>query len=287
MEDGGRMTEGLEGGSEEGWSEDPIGALETTRIRLLESARVLPGVETVVEPNVAYGSTGLPFAPFNSVAGARFGDDADARIEEIVDWYRQRGMPFSWWLGPRDQPQDLGRRLEAHGLERDEETVPGMALDLRRPLAEAPGPAGLTIERVRDEASFEKVVEVVIAAFGGPGWLRDGLRRFALLGFADGNPQRTYVAHLDGRPVGTSLGFHAGSTLGIYNVAVLPDARGLGIGGAVTRAALQAGADDGCRIAVLESTALGHPIYERLGFRDVAEYRVYCSATAPGDAPPG
>ena len=281
------MTDAAEAGSGAGWSEDPIGALETARIRLFESARLLPGVETVVEANVAYGSSGLPFAPFNSVAGARFGVDADARIEEILDWYRERGVPFSWWLGPRDSPPDLGRRLEAHGLEPDAEAVPGMALDLRRRLREAPGPAGLTIERVRDEASFEFVVDIVIAAFGGLAWLRDGLRRFALLGFADGNPQRTYLARLDGRPVGTALGFHAGSVLGIYNVAVLSDARGRGIGGAVTRAALQAGADDGCRIAVLESTALGHPVYERLGFRDVAEYRVYCSATAPAGAPPG
>ncbi len=67
----------------------------------------------------------------------------------------------------------------------------------------------------------------------------------------------------------------AGAVLGIFNVATVPAARGRGVGRAVTLAALRDGAGAGCRMAVLQASEMGHPVYERLGFRDFAAYDIY------------
>src|SRR5205809_413620 len=79
----------------------------------------------------------------------------------------------------------------------------------------------------------------------------------------------------DDRPVGTALGVVDGPVLGIFNVATVPDARRRGVGRAVMLAAMRDGANRGCRLAVLQSSDMGHTVYERLGFRDFGTYELW------------
>lgn len=139
---------------------------------------------------------------------------------------------------------------------------------------EAP-PAAVTIERVIDEASFRSACAVVAEGFGAPPEFGEALGKFSAVGFADEVPQRTYLACLDGRPVATALGVRAGEVLGILNVATLPDARDRGLGRAATLAAMHDGVAEGCRLAVLQSSEMGHRVYERLGFTDFCEFELY------------
>ena len=60
--------------------------------------------------------------------------------------------------------------------------------------------------------------------------------------------------------------FDDGASIGVYLVGTAPAARGRGLGGAVTAAALAALPP---RPALLTSTTAGRPVYERLGFRAV------------------
>jgi ribosomal protein S18 acetylase RimI-like enzyme len=83
------------------------------------------------------------------------------------------------------------------------------------------------------------------------------------------------VARLDDKPVASAQGIHIGRAVGIYNVATLEEARGQGIGAAVTVAVLRDAIDRGARFGVLESSDQGHPVYRRIGFRDVATMRVF------------
>ena len=139
---------------------------------------------------------------------------------------------------------------------------------------EAP-PAGVALERVSDTGTFREVSRVVVEGFEAPSELVPAIERFGALGFDPANPQRTFLARLDGRPVGTALSVRAGEVLGIFNVATIPDARGRGVGRAVTLAALRDGAAAGCTMAVLQSSDMGHSVYQRIGFRDFATYRLY------------
>ena len=79
---------------------------------------------------------------------------------------------------------------------------------------------------------------------------------------------------LDGRPVATALVLHGGEVASIFAVATVPDARGRGAGSAATLAAMHDARRRGARIAVLESSEMGYSIYVRLGFREVARFRV-------------
>jgi ribosomal protein S18 acetylase RimI-like enzyme len=78
--------------------------------------------------------------------------------------------------------------------------------------------------------------------------------------------------------------FDGAGVAGIYNVCTVPEARGRGIGRAVTAAALEDAVARGLRLAVLGSSELGYPVYRRLGFRDVSRLRSYATLP-PAPAP--
>jgi GNAT superfamily N-acetyltransferase len=86
---------------------------------------------------------------------------------------------------------------------------------------------------------------------------------------------RTYLALLDGKPVGTSQLFVSEGVAGIYNVTCIPEARGRGIGSAVTLAPLLEARKLGYRIGILQASKQGYRVYRRLGFQDFGNLSVF------------
>jgi GNAT superfamily N-acetyltransferase len=88
-------------------------------------------------------------------------------------------------------------------------------------------------------------------------------------------PFRTYLALLNGQPVATSQLFLSAGVTGIYNVTCLPEARGQGIGAAITLAPALAARGIGYRIGILQASDLGARVYRRLGFQDFGKRSVF------------
>ncbi|RNM13660.1 GNAT family N-acetyltransferase [Nocardioides pocheonensis] len=68
----------------------------------------------------------------------------------------------------------------------------------------------------------------------------------------------------------TSASAIFGRTAAVYFVNTDPGWRGRGVGTAMTAAALRAAADAGAKDAILDASALGHSLYQRLGFTSVS-----------------
>jgi len=79
-----------------------------------------------------------------------------------------------------------------------------------------------------------------------------------------GVPGRACVAVLD----------HDGNAA-VEFVATHPEARGQGLAGALMRQALRAARERGCATTTLESTKLGRPVYERLGYRSLGTLQMW------------
>jgi GNAT superfamily N-acetyltransferase len=92
------------------------------------------------------------------------------------------------------------------------------------------------------------------------------------------------VADLDGELVGVAAGAHFGASGWVGGVAVAPERRRAGLGGALTEAVVTQLRDRRAVTVQLLATELGRPVYERLGFVAEAEYRTLAGPPAP---PPG
>lgn len=229
------------------------------------------GAERHDDPTLRWFRTGRPEAYANHVLVARLDDaDADASIDGLVGGMGRDGVPYVWWVMPSFSPADLGARLERHGLVRDG-TWPAHALPIHD-LVEPPPVPGLEIRRVASGTDLDAYLGIVGQALSPSAafteMLGDACRA---IGFAEDAPEEHVIGLLDGAPVATASLMVAGGAAGIYNVATLEAARRRGIGAAMTAAAVRRGGERGLELATLQASAMGRPIYERLGFRFVCD----------------
>ena len=83
---------------------------------------------------------------------------------------------------------------------------------------------------------------------------------------------RAFVGYANGQPVACSASYGTDDVIGIYMVATVPAARGRGYGTAITAAAM-----DGtqARLAALQASDMGLPVYEGMGYRVVHHQAIF------------
>jgi GNAT superfamily N-acetyltransferase len=213
-------------------------------------------VRHVYDGVVAYRPGTEIMVGFPDVPPARASEFAD----EVVGFARQHRPlgQVGWWSMDERAAPDLGTRLLARGFHWG-----------WRPNWMALSPADLAEDHSVPEGLV--VAEVDKGTDRGPGDLpyqpgADGgaapsLRHFAA--FLDGVEVGTVMLHLsecEGKPVG-----------GIYDTAVMPAFRRQGIGTALTAAACRVAREQGCLHVLLNATAMGEPVYRRVGFTAMGE----------------
>lgn len=240
------------------------------------ACRNLPNVQQHNADDLFWIVTGVPHPIANAVIrthwdGAR-AEALDRLIARTMAPFQARGAPMMWYVWPTSTPGDLGERLTATGFVADDES-PMMSFDLTGAIPSTPA-AAVRIERVTDQQSFTRWVNVLIDGFEYPESARElATNLFATLGYDD--PLYQYLAWLDGEPAAAATLILDDVHSGIFNVATLPALRGRSIGSAITVHALHEARAAGRQSALLIASEMGEPVYRRLGFQThgtVSEY---------------
>lgn len=232
-------------------------------------------------PEISWLHSGIPLAEYNGVVRTqllpeRSGNDVAALIAATVRSSALTGVGMSWYLTPSTQPADLGGYLQAQGFESSGE-APGMAIDLAgHHDATASTPPALQVVRVSDRTLLRQWVDVIVSSFQESEAVREA--RYAgqvSLGWEPDIPLQRYLALLDGEPVAMSALFFGGGVAGIYEVVTVPQQRKRGLATSVMWATLDGARERGYRIAVLQASPMGEPLYRRLGFQEYCRFSHY------------
>jgi GNAT superfamily N-acetyltransferase len=153
----------------------------------------------------------------------------------------------------------LVERLLERGLVEDEDPLRvGMALDSQ--------PSGLSDVEVRRAQTVDDrrlAARIASAVFAGP--------------YVEPPPPDpgtvTYLAYLDGAPVGRATGSFTDHGVTLFGAAVLPEARGRGAYRALVHARWRDAVARGTPLAVTDAGSRSRPILARLGFRELCTIR--------------
>lgn len=226
---------------------------------------------TVIDDGDAVGAiTDMPLTFFNGIGSSAFSArDADRRIEEIIERFRERRRSFRWWITPAASPPNLADLLREHGVNHAYSSA-GMTLDAgrgsARPLTGGPKPAP-QIRRVRTDADMQLFGEILTTVFERPRadagiWVD----AYSQCGYDDPSPWAHFIGYADDIPSATASVLLCGEVAGIYLVGTLPSARGRGLGTATTWAAIHHARARGARHVALQSSEMGERVYRSMGF---------------------
>lgn len=206
----------------------------------------------------------------------RFGPkDAEATIKQVLELFAAQEKAFSWVIGPRTTPADLGNRLSAAGLVKAEElagmvltnlTIPiraNPAVQIREATADDIGAASHTMARAFPipEEFARLFIEVCFLA-------RDELKI------------RVYTAFLKGidEPVATSTMIYLPDQpiVRLAGAATLEEHRGKGIHSSLLARRLADAQEDGAEAAVIEALrGTSAPVCRKVGFTEVCGLELY------------
>jgi GNAT superfamily N-acetyltransferase len=234
--------------------------VELNSAEWLELEGIMPWVEVHQEPDVLWLITKAAW-PRSHVGLARFSiDSAERRVGEILDHYLAAGVACDWIVGPASQPADLGRYLKLHGFSCRIHCA-GMACELETlDLSPVHPPKNVTIGLVGSPPPLRRISTE-----------RRRLRDQGRTILAGMSPRRLwhFLATAEGAPVGETTLFDGTTVAGLYNVEVIEEFRGRGIGTALVQAALLKAQQLGHAKAVLAANGMGAGVYARCGFREV------------------
>ena len=245
-----------------------------------------PGGEFHSDGDLTWTEAPVPELPYNSVLRTRLGDDADARIDAVVEHFRGREVQFMWLVTPSAQPADLARRLAERGLSLVEHGT-GMSLDPAHWKAGPRATGGpITYREVGDEDmwAYEELIasywelgaESREYVFGVNRWGHELGHGRRLVAFKDGEPVgKAYLSYTLGED---SLSVSA-DTASIFGVYVKPEARGHRVATTLMELLIDAAFESGRKRVVLHSSEMAFGLYLRMGF--AARCSLPCYATKP------
>ena len=233
-------------------------------------------VELSIGRYVNWFMTDLPDHFMNLVISTQLPrqDPAELVSQTLSHFLSMRIRRFSWLVHEGLQSPELHDALLANGLIFREAFATEMAINLSLLSENSPKHPQLKIIPVEDGCTLQEWIHVASRGFQ----IDETFKQVWHDLFVDTIFQpryQTFLALLDGKPVGTSQLFLSAGVAGIYNVTIIPEARFLGIGFAVTLATLLVARRLGYRIGILQASKQGYNVYRRLGFQDMGKLSVY------------
>jgi GNAT superfamily N-acetyltransferase len=246
-------------------------------LNLIDSSRQLfeldPGAVVEAGEGWLFGAGSSSHPAISNVA-FRADDELDAAelIERARTFFATRDRGFALWarVGAEEDRDLLDAAVDA-GLEAIFE-MPEMVLGGR--VEEPPLPAGVELRRVASPADAAAYWEVAANAYLSNGFPPEVFSHYERHDGLLAANAAAFLALLDGEPAAIAMTIVSHGVAGIYWVGTLDRARGRGLGRAVTAAAADAGFDLGAASASLQASSMGKPIYERMGFETIFDYRL-------------
>ncbi len=257
------------------WTQDKLlKALEgNLYFHMTHLLRYTPGAEYIGRNTVSWVSTPVADDEFNYAIQTHLQPrDLDLWIDRTIAYFQSKTLPFFWWVGPSDEPKNLGEKLKERGF-RLAQVYKGMAAEVKDfpLLANSP-----RIERIADPERLADFCSI---------WEQSGFskelyphvwKQIPSCLYGNNAPIEIYVGYIGKTPVVSGfLSFYA-RIAGIYWVATIPSERRKGHASAMMRHLLWRASQEKYQIAALLTPHnASNSFYQKFGFAELADFYEY------------
>ncbi|KTD57738.1 GNAT family N-acetyltransferase [Legionella shakespearei] len=228
-------------------------------------------IELVRVPGFTLVHSGLANSSLNYVLDADFSsENAHQKIAEVTDYFTRKKSPFSWWISPLDQPEDLAAHLEHHGYKNTRNTF-AMYLDLDAWDKPSPSQMKLDIVAATDEQTLKDFASVL--ACDGMAFQICFARIAAIL--TEDDPLEFYVGYINGTPVACASCCYFAQISGLYLLTTTPAERRKGYAKALQEYCLQRSKELGYHLSVVHTSKESRPYYQHLRYKECGSFNEY------------
>jgi hypothetical protein len=194
------------------------------------------------------------------------------KIKEVIGYIRRKEAPPFWIITP-ETDRSVESILENNGMSAID-LLPGMAIDLTEFSKSHDGKNsgnGLNITEIftaRQLSQWLGIVNTVI-------FKRKKLDQALFTGLIENPSFHFYTGYIGDIPAATSMSFLSPPSAGFYNIATLPEFRKRGFGSAMTAYSMIEAGNEGCKTGILHASAMGEPVYLKMGYKPYGEYKVF------------
>ena len=219
---------------------------------------------------------GSIFFFFNGVIDCHISsENAIKKMKENITFFEKKQVPFLWVLGPSSTPKNMGELLIKNGFILDK--LQGMAYNLKILSTESELLNKVEIIKIENIETLRVWNDIILTGFAFPKEVRSDFfyEAFSFILLSDRASASAFLAYYDGNPVASSLVLYKAGVAGIHIVTTLEEARGKGIGTAITLAPLNEAKKLGYETAILHSTEMGLNMYKRMGFKECCTIELF------------
>jgi GNAT superfamily N-acetyltransferase len=245
-------------------------AVDRHRLALMSFARLIGmgGADSTVFERDGVVASVMPGVPDRSVPNSVAYRDAGAlaaALEDLAGAYESAGVR-AWTVWVPEEDREAIQLLERAGHRLDA-TPTAMIAELSK----LPAPEGDDLDWDA-EAAVEDIARINDQAYG---WTSGAGFGAAMKRFGEIEGLRLYQARVGGEPASVLGTYDNGDDCEIYFVATLAEHRGKGLARRLLHRALLDARDRGLTVTSLQSTKLGYPVYERLGYEPICTLQMW------------
>jgi ribosomal protein S18 acetylase RimI-like enzyme len=203
-------------------------------------------------------------------------------IRTSIQYFRGKNQLYAFWTGFEQEPSWLEEELNALQLVQGEMEW-AMACDLGKSQFNITQPINFDTRKVSNHNTLKDFIAVIQALL--PFHEHDAIEKLymqcaeALLN--EKCPMSFFVGYENGKAQSTSSVFCQSNLASVFDVIVLPEMRGKGIGKWMTGQAMKHAKEKGIDTCVLTATNDAKYLYEKLGFELIKAMKVYNEARNP------
>ncbi len=195
-------------------------------------------------------------------------DNEKACLKRLVQMVDEESLPTLLMTNPIRTPRTLIQFLDQQKMKKSQWIAMTIKLDKSQKMQMSDG---LKVKKVVGEDEMQQWCAVAEVALMDNKELNHSLYHR----LSKEEDIFFYLGYYKGKAVATSMLFMKNGVAGIYLVATLKAYRGKGFGTNMTSYALKTAKESVCLTAMLQATALGKGVYEKIGFKEMGKIDVY------------